>query len=614
MTCEWADDSHHLISDHTDTIRNSPSEIYHYALPLAPPSSWLRKYYSAELSREVKVVKGVQAEREMYSHTVSTDDVPRAPACWKGVVVVGFDSGDISILDKITRIRMSVHSRHTDSVRSLAISSDGLFLASGSNDKSVKFCDIQTGGVVKTFHGHTGRVRSVSISPDRTTIASGSVDETIRLWNIRTGECRHIIDGHSGTVNTVGFSPKNSRLLISASDDCTVRRWDINGRRLGPIYEGRNVTFSSDGTRFVSCITTRRGGVATVRNSGSGAVVAELQAPNTDLWHCCFSPDAELVVVGGNDKFHVWNLAKSDPRPVKTFVGHDRHITSLVFSSSVITSSQDGSIKFWQVGILPTDPVAADPENWRFIPAPIESVTLLANDGIAVSCDSAGSVRTWDVSTGLCKASFCIPTRGMMEQGEAGVIDGRLIFCWCSSGEICLWDTEKGELFQTVRVGSYLTALNLRISGDGSKVFLLYDKSIRAWSIQTGKVAGKVEFAGKPLFSSLVVDGSKVWVRFEDSRTQGWDFGFTGSSTPPIPLSSSSAPPALRPRLDFIDLIGTWHTEPSRIEDTVAGEEVFRLSGKYEKPNVARWDGRYLVAGYHSGEVVILDLDGTIPQ
>ena len=46
----------------------------------------------------------------------------------------------------------------------------------------------------------------------------------------------------------------------------------------------------------------------------------------------------------------------------------------------------------------------------------------------------------------------------------------------------------------------------------------------------------------------------------------------------------------------------------------VTGEEVFRLSGTYKKPNAARWDGGYLVAGYPSGEVVILDLNRMIPQ
>ena len=45
---------------------------------------------------------------------------------------------------------------------------------SGSNDKTVRLWDVQTGGVIKTFSGQTQGVQSVSISANYTTIASGS--------------------------------------------------------------------------------------------------------------------------------------------------------------------------------------------------------------------------------------------------------------------------------------------------------------------------------------------------------------------------------------------------------------------------------------------------------
>ncbi len=51
----------------------------------------------------------------------------------------------------------------------------------------------QTGKRIRTFHGHTGEVFSVSVSRDGRMLASASNDQTIRLWNIATGECLAIL-------------------------------------------------------------------------------------------------------------------------------------------------------------------------------------------------------------------------------------------------------------------------------------------------------------------------------------------------------------------------------------------------------------------------------------
>ena len=72
------------------------------------------------------------------------------------------------------------------------------------------------------------------------------------------------------------------------------------------------------------------------------------------------------------------------------------------------------------------------------------------------------------------------------------------------------WDTEKGE-YQISDVQSTSHVKDLRISGDGSKVFVLGEKSIQAWSIQTGEVVGQVRLEVEPLYDSLIGDGSGVW-------------------------------------------------------------------------------------------------------
>ena len=148
LSCKWTNDSQHFLLEYFDMTHDSPSQIYHSALPLCPPSSWLYKRYTTELSQEVKVVKGLPAEWGMCSRTVTFGHSSLFLTCWKDTVVVGLKSGDIITLDGVTGSQTSILSGHTASVGSLAFSPDGALLASGSDDNTIKLWDMQTGGVM----------------------------------------------------------------------------------------------------------------------------------------------------------------------------------------------------------------------------------------------------------------------------------------------------------------------------------------------------------------------------------------------------------------------------------------------------------------------------------
>ena len=531
----------------------------------------------------------------MCSRTVVLDTTPLSLACWNNTIAVGSRSGRIILLDAITGSQLAVLSKHTDWVRSLTFSSNGTFLVSGSDDYTVQLWDVQTGGIVKSFCGHTGDVYAVSISLDHTTIASGSGDKTIRLWDIQTGTCSHVIN-RLDSVTSVSFSPTNPQLLMSAVYSHNIEQWDIKGCQNGPSYEGSHFTFSPDGTCFISW----REKVPMIRKSDSGVVVAELQVPSGKLKCCCFSPDGNLVAGGARYTIYVWDITGSDPHLIKTLVGHSGDITSLTFSPSLTSASEDRSVRVWQIDASLTDMVATDTTS---TPTRIQSTSLQIRDGIAITSDQTGSLRVWDIMTGLCKSSFQTPAKGATWR-DAQLIEGRLILALWDDPKIRIWDTEKEEFIQTV--DRSLSKINgIRISGDGSKVFCLSGNSILAWSMWTGDSVIEVELEDDLDLDPLNADGSKIWVHLRGSSTlQGWDFGTRGSS--PTPLSST---PLNRPCLDLIDGHDWWETSPNKVKNTVTGEVVFQLSGKYGEPHEVQWDGRYLVAGYDSGEVLILDFN-----
>jgi WD40 repeat protein len=73
---------------------------------------------------------------------------------------------------------------HNNSVRSITFSPDGKYLASGSDDTTVKLWSVESQKEIATLQGHRKDVTSVAFSRDGNYLASGSKDSTIKLWSV----------------------------------------------------------------------------------------------------------------------------------------------------------------------------------------------------------------------------------------------------------------------------------------------------------------------------------------------------------------------------------------------------------------------------------------------
>ena len=126
---------------------------------------------------------------------------------------------------------------HSDPVHSVAFSSDGRRVVSGSQDHTLKLWDVASGKLIRTFEGHEEGVSAVAFSRDGARLLSGGYDHTVKLWDAATGRLIRTIKGHVEGVYSVAFSPDGTRML-SGANDSTLKLWDFQHRSADPYSKG----------------------------------------------------------------------------------------------------------------------------------------------------------------------------------------------------------------------------------------------------------------------------------------------------------------------------------------------------------------------------------------
>ena len=128
---------------------------------------------------------------------------------------------------------------HNNKIWTVAISSDGKYIASGDGNiykspGTIKLWDINTGKEIQNFTGHKSRVNTILITPDGKYIVSGSEDCTIKLWDINSGKEIRSFEGHNDQISSIAINP-DGKYIISGSNDC-IKLWDISSGKLIASY------------------------------------------------------------------------------------------------------------------------------------------------------------------------------------------------------------------------------------------------------------------------------------------------------------------------------------------------------------------------------------------
>lgn len=265
----------------------------------------------------------------------------RALAVSSQSIVFAGDDGLIRILQPSTVVR-----KYDAPVTALAFSPNGVLIAAAAGTR-IEIVDLQSGEV--TLLGQAGKQPSLVFSPGGKSLAASSTDLSceINVWNLQTGAMR-VLKGEWKGPASISFSPDGSTIAAADSDlsNASIRLWDVETgtvRVLGrSTRQITSVAFLNDGKRIVSGSWDETVRIWNVQTGESGTLGENCSC----ISHIAISSDGERIAASSLDgRIRVWEIQTGRSRTIGQCYG----VNVIAFTTAVVTGSDDGTVRFWEV-------------------------------------------------------------------------------------------------------------------------------------------------------------------------------------------------------------------------------------------------------------------------
>jgi hypothetical protein len=283
---------------------------------------------------------------------------------------------------------------HTENVTALAVSRSGQWLASASEDRTVRRWHLPTGRGIAAHRTETGNLNGVAITPDERFVISNFDNNELRIWPAQDNPPPGRIPTSGRSPTGLLVTPDGSGLIWSArSQPPNILVWSLLFHRpIAQFGDGDSpnvLDLSADGSLLA---TGDSRGVLRVWDSIVGIPLYEFPAHGDAVTDVELSPDGRLVASATFGEIRIFDLRRGEP--VHTLRIPD--VQTVAFSPDgrrLASGGKREEIYLWDVAS--GQPMASLKSESAFSDRQILRIAFLPDPRGLVSGATEGKIRLW---------------------------------------------------------------------------------------------------------------------------------------------------------------------------------------------------------------------------